>query len=644
MRRGACLFRWREPVVVLVLSFCLTGFLQGEEFCVSNATQLQNALTEAATNGEDDIIRVEQGTYMGTFIFDSFEGKNLSLLGGFNPGCGTRTLDPTNTVLDGNHTGRVLYINNAGGYQGGDIHIKGFTIQNGNSAEIAGGIYAASCVMGTPGRITIKDNIIKGNTASTGGGLCAYTDDEDFGPLFADEMDVRINKKKILGNIPLRARMRQNDAGDIIIANNRIENNNGGGIVAMTNADVIAGSIRINNNAIKGNSGRGIRTGTWGGNTEISGNLISGNTSFDTGGGVYASSFNEFGGGDITFVNNIIAENSSVEGGGMYARTDGMGVSGDLSLINNTVTGNLCSDSGGGVCLEWLSNLNMYNNIVWGNSGPEGGDIFMKIDPEFLFLVESHGFNNNYSHLSGKWTHVGGNINSNPKFVDAENGDYHLQSGSPCIDKGTNEAPSLPVGDFEGDPRILDGNDDSTATVDMGADEFIGVPLQTLTILSSAGGNTSPAPGEHVYEQGTEVEITAIPDDHFRFSHWSGDVSSVANPINVTMSSDMSVKANFIRIIYPPSNTTGQKVLNRSLSQAEYINVLSWQANAENLDVVKYRIYQVEDGIKNLLIELNAGVFHYWHRRVEKDKRYSYAICAVNDENREGDSVLVTVQ
>lgn len=106
----------------------------------------------------------------------------------------------------------------------------------------------------------------------------------------------------------------------------------------------------------------------------------------------------------------------------------------------------------------------------------------------------------------------------------------------------------------------------------------------------------------------------------------------------------MSITANFIRIIYPPINFAGQKVLNRSLSQAEYINVFSWQSNPNNVNIVKYRIYQVDGESMSLLVELNANTFHYWHRRVEEHKLYTYIICAVNNEDREGDLTYITVQ
>ncbi len=99
-----------------------------------------------------------------------------------------------------------------------------------------------------------------------------------------------------------------------------------------------------------------------------------------------------------------------------------------------------------------------------------------------------------------------------------------------------------------------------------------------------------------------------------------------------------------IRTIYAPLNFNCQKVLNRSLSQEEYINVITWEANPDNENIVKYRIYQVEGETQSLLVELNADTFLYWHRNVEKDKQYTYDLVAVDDEGREGVSVNTTTQ
>lgn len=59
-----------------------------------------------------------------------------------------------------------------------------------------------------------------------------------------------------------------------------------------------------------------------------------------------------------------------------------------------------------------------------------------------------------------------GNIDADPRFADAAGGDFHLLAASPCLNTGSNAAPSLPATDFEGEARIAYG------TVDMGGDEL----------------------------------------------------------------------------------------------------------------------------------------------------------------------------
>lgn len=65
------------------------------------------------------------------------------------------------------------------------------------------------------------------------------------------------------------------------------------------------------------------------------------------------------------------------------------------------------------------------------------------------------------------------NINQEPKFVDAENGNYRLAADSPCIGTGNNLWNDPQEMDLDGYPRILDGLcKGGTAVVDMGAYEF----------------------------------------------------------------------------------------------------------------------------------------------------------------------------
>jgi hypothetical protein len=165
-----------------------------------------------------------------------------------------------------------------------------------------------------------------------------------------------------------------------------------------------------------------------------------------------------------------------------------------------------------------------------------------------------------------------------------------------------------------------------------------------LTIQAGAGGTTDPAPGVYEYDYGIVVRVTALPDLHFRFLEWTGDWSGTENPTDIRIDNNRSVTANFQRIIYAPSNAAGQKVVNRSLSQAEYINVITFEPNPDNVDIVKYTIYSVVGWQRTELVTLDRNTFKYLHRGVAKDKTYTYQVVAVNNFSREGDPAVVIIQ
>jgi len=74
-------------------------------------------------------------------------------------------------------------------------------------------------------------------------------------------------------------------------------------------------------------------------------------------------------------------------------------------------------------------------------------------------------------------------------------------------------------------------------------------PQHTLTMASVGQGNTSPSIGNHNYNEGQRVNISASPSSGWRFDHWEGDVANVNSAsTTVTINSDKTVTAVFVQI------------------------------------------------------------------------------------------------
>jgi hypothetical protein len=69
-----------------------------------------------------------------------------------------------------------------------------------------------------------------------------------------------------------------------------------------------------------------------------------------------------------------------------------------------------------------------------------------------------------------------------------------------------------------------------------------------LSTLSSptAGGSISPSGGSYVDK--TEVTLTATPAAGYRFDHWGGNATGVATTVEITMNSQKTVTAYFVKL------------------------------------------------------------------------------------------------
>lgn len=67
---------------------------------------------------------------------------------------------------------------------------------------------------------------------------------------------------------------------------------------------------------------------------------------------------------------------------------------------------------------------------------------------------------------------------------------------------------------------------------------------QMVSVMATAGRGGKVSGGGS-YDLGSEVTLTAIPDDGYKFSYWTGDVSTMQNPLKVTADVAKSVSAVF---------------------------------------------------------------------------------------------------
>jgi len=104
-------------------------------------------------------------------------------------------------------------------------------------------------------------------------------------------------------------------------------------------------------------------------------------------------------------------------------------------IHNNTIVDNVATRQGGGIFSSWAT-PDIRNNIVVSN---EGYGIY---SVESTLVCNYNDVWSNVTDYGGAASAGTGALSACPLFVDSVTHDYHLTSGSPCIDSGD---PSLPL-------------------------------------------------------------------------------------------------------------------------------------------------------------------------------------------------------
>ena len=512
-------------------TFVVSGTGSGSECSETNPCSLQEALNQAAGNGEPDTIQILPGVIRVTATFTISDNDGIII----QPFSGTKP------IIDGDEDGTATTFRQIFIYTGsGSVTLRNIIFRNGRDSTADGG---AVEITGSG----INSVLIEG---------CEFLNNEGR------------NGGAVYINAP---------NADVIIQDSKFTNNQSkaspstGGAVSVT-----AQTLTLRRNTFDSNSTQSKGAGDNGGsvyinvtgNVTIEKNIIKNNLA-GNGGAIYGKG--NTGGSKVTLVNNLIYGNSAnFNGGGIYWKVG----NGKIGLINNTVTMNggdttYPTDNGGGVYIS-LEGSNaeaiVYNNIIHGNNADTNGqEVYIT---ESVVSLGTDVQNNLFSSTAnafydrGNTTPPASNKRQDPAgFKDSGAEDFDLVSTSPAIDLGddpTGTGFSLPSEDFEGTRRSIDGDGDGTGQIDAGAYEF---GFEILVSKTGTGFATvvSTSPSSLIYcgnnctnkfDKGIDVTLQVQDLVDTEFQGWGGDCAPCGTSTTCTLTSLSSNKTCSVQLAY----------------------------------------------------------------------------------------------
>ncbi len=519
--------------------------------CLSAGAACATITAAIGKSVDGDTIQIAAGTYLEHDI--ELSSNNLTLVGA---GAGS-------TIIDGGGNGRVFrtYLKNT---------IANVTIQNGATITPPSNIFdtGGGAILNS-GTLTIQDSVIKNNSALGSGGA-----------IFTLNHALTIENTEIISNTA------EGVGGGIYGYNT-------GGVITLTNS-LLAGNTAV---------------GTYGGGIDANGPLYLRDTT------IRDNSSASFGGGlrlyDQAVLENVtLTGNQAASGAAIFAQQ------GAITLTNVTVSENTASNSYGGIYLSgpgvslYLQNSTIANNHRTNavGTGYNGLMIGNNASAEIVNTIFAGNDGRNCGGTTGNWTSLGYNLSSDYYCALTQTGDqqgvdpllglladnggatltHALQPGSPAIDAGTNSA--CPAADQRSVTRPYDGDNDSTATCDVGAYEAQHqLTIADVSILEGNSGSVTAV-----------FTVTLTPD-----SSQTVTVDYATANNSATAGSDYTAVAN--TLTFNPgqtSQTISVPILGDTSDESDetfFVN-LSNPANAEIQDSQAVGTIIDDDGLPALTI------------------------------------------
>ncbi|HHM20812.1 MAG TPA: DUF5123 domain-containing protein [Bacteroidetes bacterium] len=287
------------------------------------------------------------------------------------------------------------------------------------------------------------------------------------------------------------------------------------------------------------------------------------NQSITYGGAMYNQG--HIGNASPTIANCIFAENLALSAGAIYnLGADGGNANASITNcifyknnanVGGAVYANAGEDTSG------ISSPTITNCIFWENTANDIGDVFRIINgtPTISYsLVDQPDCDALYNGNGGVLNCLNGMIyGEDPLFENASNGDFHLMSGSPAIDAGSNAAASQFNVDLDNVPRVYNG------TVDLGPYEYgsmaTGAPLIILHPISQ----------EVCQGSGVELMVSATGTPPLSYQWYKDDeeLNGATSDTYTIGSAELSDEGNYHCLV---TNGEGQTVI----SQTAFLSIV----------------------------------------------------------------------
>lgn len=125
----------------------------------------------------------------------------------------------------------------------------------------------------------------------------------------------------------------------------------------------------------------------------------------------------------------------------------------------------------------------------------------------------------------------------------------------------------------------------------------------TLQVMVDPPGSGVVDPTTATYQFGKSVTLTALADFPYDFANWNGTDNDNINPTTVTMNSNKTIIANFIKLNPGTEQSISDKFANPPLTAAKFqLNKGNWvQGEIRGSPNISVRIVDVND---NVLIDM----------------------------------------